>query len=66
MELSLLRCLRLLINLAAGTGELDLTRDSDDSLLFHQPATGLTGGMIYHPETVNDSQIPIGTWTLHS
>ena len=58
MELSLLRCLRLLINLAAGTGEVRLTRDSDVSLLFHQPATGLTGGMIYHPDKVDEHPDP--------
>ena len=38
----------------------------DVSLLFHQQAIELIGGMIYHPDQVNDIQIPIGTWTLHS
>ena len=66
MELSLLRSLRMLMDLAAGTGDVQLNRDSDRSLTFVVPALHLGGAMIFHPDRSDGGAVTAGEWILHS
>ena len=65
MELSLLRSLRMLMDLAAGTGDVQLDRDSDRSLTFVVPALHLGGALIFHAHTFDGRACPTGEWVLH-
>ena len=66
MELSLLRSLRMLMDLAAGTGDVHLARDSARSLTFVVPSLQLGGAMIFHPDAADGRTLLTGEWILHS
>ena len=65
MELSLLRGLRMLMDLAAGTGDVQLARDSARCLTFVVPSLQLGGAMIFHPDTSDGKPLLTGEWILH-
>lgn len=66
MELSLLRSLRMIVDLAAGAGEVHIAKDSCRSLTFVAPRLGLEGAMIFHPDDQVAGTPVVGEWTLHS
>ena len=58
--------LRMLVDLAAGTGVLNIARDSARSLTFVAPSLQLGGAMIFHPDAADGRALLTGEWTLHS
>ena len=66
MELSLLRSLRMLVDLAAGTGVVHVGRDSVRSLTLVAPSLQLGGAMIFHPDRSDGRELLTGKWLLHS
>lgn len=66
MELSWWRCINSVIGMAGQSGSMQLWWDSERSLLFVEPRTGLTGGIIPHFKYVNDTRTPICEWSCHT